>query len=212
MSAATVLTSAMSGMPALSGTGGSLAALIRHIAPILGWSIEFDNSTDIIVIKPQSYGGGQALFYRFDDRAARGGAAPRVAEVRAYESMSDINTGAGLVGPVYISKSPTNDAVTRSWHVFGDAYGFYAGTHSANTTYPDGIPVNWHYFGFVNGVVNAVPICVMIGCGDLTGNVDYVISGMLYATSDSTGSLSYMYAHHNIEGTAKSVAVSPQIS
>ena len=197
MSAATVLTSAMSGVPALSGSGGSLAALFRYIAPILGWSIEFDNGTDIIVIRPQSYRGGQALFYRIDDRAARGGAAPRVAEVRAYESMSDINTGAGLVGPAYIQKSPTADTVSCPYTVAGDAYGCFfntAGILSGTMRTKDFVS----YIGFDIPLTGNVPKCLLMACG-----IDGQSSGtsILRAALASITGYDGLFVHRSLGGT-----------
>lgn len=167
MSAATVLTSAMAGMPVLNGTEGSLSALIRYIAPMLGWSIEFDNGP-VIVIKPQSYRSGQALFYRIDDRAARGGLAPRTAEVKAYESMSDINTGSGLVGTTYIQKSYTANTTANAYSIIGDEYGFYLNTCRA---YSSATPTNADmlaYIGFAESIYDEIPICVLLGQSDTT--------------------------------------------
>ena len=200
MSAATVLTSEMSGMPALSGTGGSLAALIRHIAPILGWSIEFDNSTDVIVIRPQSYGGGQALFYRIDDRAARGGAAPMVAEVRAYESMSDIDTGAGLIGTAYIHKSYYASTAAQKYYVVGDAYGFYLGTNPYRSiAYYDGAYL-CQYLGFLNRFFDDdTPICGLLGNRDGTVNGATALTWLV--CQEPTGASSaYAYLHKNRSG------------
>lgn len=197
MSAATVLTSAMSGMPVLSGTGGSLAALIRHIAPILGWSIEFDNSTDIIVIKPQSYGGGQALFYRIDDRAARGGAAPRVAEVRAYESMIDINTGAGLVGPVPVHKSYDANTTGYPYTIAGDQYGFFLNSNLYKAAFEEA-PTALSYIGFLNRLRDTdAPVCAVFG-----DSADGVSSGsfMVYQAPPITTGKAGLFVHRSREG------------
>ena len=196
MSAATVLTSAMSEMPALSGSGGSLASLIRYIAPILGWSIEFDNSTDIIVIKPQSYGGGQALFYRIDDRAARGGAAPRVAEVRAYESMSDINTGAGLVGPGYIHKSYYANTTGYLYTIAGDQYGFFLNSNLYKSAF-ETTPTALSYRGFLNRLRDTdAPVCAVFG-----DSADGVSLGsfMVYQAPPATTGKAGLFVHKSKE-------------
>lgn len=197
MSAPIVIKSTDSGVPVLSGTEGSLAALIRYIAPLLGWSIIYDGGT-VIVVQPQSYKGGQALLYRFDDRAARGGAAPRVAKVEAYESMSDINTGSGLVGPVYQAKSSTADSTSKLWRVIGDAYGFYLFT--IKQTGGSLInPTNAFYYGFANGLLpNDLPPCIMAGCDDSVGT--YALSRLGAVGTAISTAFDFVYAHKDRSG------------
>lgn len=198
MSAATVITSSMPNVPVLSGTEGSLAVLIRYIAPILGWEIMFDNGP-VIVVRPQSYKGGQSLLYRFDDRAARGGAAPMVAEVRAYESMSNINTGAGLVGPVYVHKSHTADSVARTYVIAGDQYGFYLQSNFCNSSNSPGTPVI-SYIGFNIPVTDEIPICVLFAdAKDFSAAATG--TGFLLNASPATGSVAGAYIHKNKSGT-----------
>jgi len=198
MTVATVVTSTMPNVPVLSGTEGSLVALIRYIAPILGWEIMFDNGP-VIVIRPQSYKGGQALLYRFDDRAERGGAAPRVAGVSAYESMSDINTGAGLVGPGYVSKSSSANTTARPWLVVGDQYGFYLFTDTA--FFSNSSPMNTQYFGFLNGLFSTdIPICALMGGADSASDNTYSYIGLDYFKASENVSDIYCYIHRNIDG------------
>lgn len=200
MSAATVLTSAMAGMPVLNGTEGSLAALIRYIAPILGWSIEFDNGP-VIVIRPQSYKGGQALCYRIDDRAARGGLAPRTAEIKAYESMSDINTGAGLVGTIYIQKSYTANTTANAYEICGDAYGFYI--HSCKV-YASALPTKAEviaYIGFSDPILSDAPICVMLGQSDSTSLGTGYLSACAVLRDASIASTPNCFIHKNMAAT-----------
>lgn len=197
MSAAMVLTSAMPGMPILNGTGGSLAGLFRHIAPILGWSIEFDNDTDIIVVRPQSYSGGQALFYRIDDRAARGGLSPKTAEIRAYESMSDINTGSGLIGPVYIHKSYYANTAAQKYYLIGDQYGFYLVTNPLDPNSYQNAAWTPHYLGFLNKAMSDdIPVCVLFGSPD-EQNFNYIS----LASIPSSSGFSTMKLHKNRAGT-----------
>lgn len=201
MSAAIIITNATAGAPVLNGTEGSLSALFRYLAPILGWSIESDNGP-IIVVKPQSYKGGQALLYRIDDRAARGGAAPRVAEVRAYESMSDINTGLGLVGPTYVCKSYSADTVSRPWDVIGDQYGFYLSTAIPYSLYYNATNTQMlHYLGFANNELypSLVPVCVLFGGPDkVSQDTDW--PKMTTTFSATTASAAYMFVHRNRGG------------
>lgn len=194
MSAATVITSAMPNVPVLSGTEGSLAALIRYIAPILGWEIMFDNGP-VIVVRPQSYKGGQPLLYRFDDRAARGGAAPRIAEVRAYESMSDIDTGAGLVGPVYIHKSYTSDTASRRYYIIADQYGMLLATPHVNQ-WVYTVAQGHAYLGFLNAYSDEIPVCSLFGNGDADSSFGY----MVYQPEITASSKAFCFEHKNRSG------------
>lgn len=206
MSAATIIKSTDANVPVLSGTEGSLAALIRYIAPRLGWEIMFDNGP-VIVIRPQSYKGGQALLYRFDDRAARGGAAPRVAEVRAYESMSDINTGGGLVGPVYLHKSYYANTTGYTYSVIGDTYGFFINSYLYKSGSVDGEPLSVAYCGFCNMFYsNDIPKCLLFA--DSVDGPSYGSKMMLHSPGSYGGS-SGLYLHRNRAGVLN-VTVSVQ--
>lgn len=198
MSAATIIKSTDANVPVLSGTEGSLAALIRYIAPILGWEIMFDNGP-VIVVRPQSYKGGHVLLYRFDDRAARGGEAPRIAEVRAYESMPDIDLGSGLVGPVYMHKSPMIGTTAQPYIIIGDSYGFYLFGNSAAVN--NDLPVIPNYVGFGNALFPTdTPMCVCIGSSDsrsLSGGYSQL---GLESTGVSASGPPTMKIHRNVDG------------
>lgn len=200
MSAATVLTSAMSGMPALSGSGGSLAALFRNIASIMGWSIEFDNGTDIIVLKPQSYRGGQAIYYRINDTSDRGGIAPKAAKVQMYESMTDVNTGAGLCGTFCISKSYYSSSDPASWAVIGDQFGFYILTCMAY--YLDQkVPAVPHYLGFIELYKDSsTSVCAGLGCADSTYSGSGNLAPLFALASAETTAIENAFIHRSSGG------------
>lgn len=162
MSSATVITNRTAGAPVLNGVEGSLYNLISYIATQFGWDVLY-RAGNKIVIRPQSFMGGQPLCYRFDDRTARGGYAPRFAGVSVYETMVNIDTGSGRVlapGVKGVSKSTEASTTPYPYEVIGDAYGFYLRTVALQDVYIDYRPANTHYFGFLSRLGNLHPVCV----------------------------------------------------
>lgn len=118
------------GAPVLSGTAGALTEVLDRCLVLgygskvpAGWEIVF-SATHKRVYRPPA---GRRFFYRVDDTAGRSSTAPRVATVQGYESISDIDTGAG---PFPNSAAPwlksiTADSVSRSWLIVADAQGLY---------------------------------------------------------------------------------------
>lgn len=201
------------GVPTLSGTEGSLSALLRYAAPLLGWDIIYDSGL-IIVIRPKSYKGGQQLYYRFDDRAARGGVAPRIAKVQAYESMSGIDTGVNLVGPTYVHKSYYTNTTAQPYRIIGDQYGMYLfmPTVYNNTT----TPTNVHYFGFSNAIFNTqVPVCIVGGSSDSAAIDGYSMIGyeyMLISDPLSSYATNRLYIHRDTQGSLNALLVGKSTS
>lgn len=157
----------------------------------------FDNGP-VIVIRPQSYKGGHALLYRFDDSAARGGSAPRVAEVRAYESMSNISTGAGLVGPAFLHKAFYNTIQSSPYTIIGDQYGFYIATFDYTIFgYSPNMTTSANYFGFNIPIGDNLPICLLLADG-----VDGIAQGgyIGYNAMVGVGGYPGLYAHKNLSG------------
>lgn len=199
MTVAIVVTSAMPNVPVLSGTEGSLVSLMRYLASALGWDIIYD-ANNKIVIRPQPYKNGQALFFRINDRADRGGSAPRVAEIRAYESMSDIDTGAGLVGITFIHKSYYASTAAQKYYVIGDSHGFFFSGNAYRTITYDANACCLHYFGFLNRYLSSdIPVC------GLFGNRDGAINGVttpnfLVLQACTVASVRDSYIHKNRTG------------
>lgn len=201
MSAATVYKSTDANAPVLSGTEGSLIALLDAVlvdgygdkAP-LGWTKVF-SGTGKAVYQPQAYGGGQAILYRVDDTASRGGYAPKVARVDGYESMSDVDTGTGHVGPVCCHKSYYANSTSRIWMVIGDAYGAYIFTSVTDANY--NISVVPQYLGFLNPVRSGgVPVCGLFGEIDGLGGRNQIF----YLRSGSVASSAYCFLHKSLSG------------
>lgn len=81
--------------------------------------------------------------------------------------MSDINTGAGLVGPVYIHKSRTADTVARPYAIFGDSYGFHLFGDVCGQ-YPADM-VTRNYLGFCHKFTSSSGVCGLFGHTDAYG-------------------------------------------
>lgn len=127
--------------PQLTGQVGSLVALLDAVLvngygvgpaakPGAGWKLEFTASNRRAYRIDPVIGSG--IFFRVDDSASVAGANARSAHVRAFESMSDIDSGInGCPTPAQLefgdtwSKSMTLNAVARPWLVVATAKWFY---------------------------------------------------------------------------------------
>ncbi len=100
---------------------GSLAAILRAclidgygtIDPVGGWSEPFTEANNVSVFRADA---GNRQFYKFTDTAGP------VAEIKAYESMSDLTTGTGAwpSSTYYIGKYYTT--ATLGWVVVANEY------------------------------------------------------------------------------------------
>lgn len=121
--------------PVLAGTEGSLVNLLTKVLVDgygskagLGWTREFVNAGQTIAVFRNDPATGTGFFLRVDDSTARGGNAPRFADLVGYEVMADLNTGNGrfpLTGAQSVGKSNTANTTARAWVVVGDQRGFY---------------------------------------------------------------------------------------
>lgn len=198
MAAPIVIRSTDLGAPVLSGVEGSLSAIIRYAAPLLGWDIIFDAGTKI-VIRAKT---GSRLFVRIDDTLARGGLAPRFAEVRAYESMTDIDTGLGLVGPSYLTKSYDVNTTPREYLIVGD--GTYISMVNAFRGATWAAIVYGGYWGFGDGervfpFIDYSAFMLFGGPDNATYLTNHLVYGDLYAAKN------IFYLHRSIDGTLLNV-------
>ncbi len=139
--------------PVLSGTAGSLTALLYACLVTgygalagAGWAREF-TSTNKAVFRAAS---GNRMRLRVDDTSTT--------EARAigYEVMTDADTGTGpfptngqVSGGLYIRKSNTADGTARAWMVIADEKRFYFLNNSANsdlTVAFGGAEMGGHFF------------------------------------------------------------------
>lgn len=127
--------------PQLTGQVGSLVALLDAVLvngygigpaakPGAGWTQEFTGSNKRAYRIDPVIGSG--IYFRVDDSATIAGSNARSAHVRAYETMTDIDTGVnGCPTPAQLefgdtwAKSLTLNAVARPWVVIATAKWFY---------------------------------------------------------------------------------------
>lgn len=118
------------GAPALTGTTGSLYNVLKWALPQLGWTIEFDDGSSKVAFKNSGV-SGSGSFIRVNDSAANHASTEVKAEVSAFESMSDVDTGSGKIpttGERYWPKSHTEDLTERDWFIFGtDSFFIFLG-------------------------------------------------------------------------------------
>jgi hypothetical protein len=128
MAAPTILTSDDVGAPTLSGEDGKLYDILKWALPLLGWSIEFDDSVNFrIVFRNDNADGGSGTYLRIVDKAADHASTAFQAQVNAYEAMTDIDTGDKKTpnsDASYITKSSAATSATRKYQIWGDKYRF----------------------------------------------------------------------------------------
>lgn len=115
------LTSSSPGAPSISGTAGSLIAVLDYVLDVAdttnGWEKVY-SGTNKAVYRPRF---GNRFYFRVNDDGSIATQGAREAEVRGYESMSDVDTGtdpfptvAQFSLPVW-KKANTADSSNRSW-------------------------------------------------------------------------------------------------
>lgn len=124
------------GAPVLTGVVGSFSTLMQTVlegtggvaygsTPAAGWTTAF-SATNKIALKNSMAAGGTGYHFRFDDGGSGTGGA-REAMLRAFSSMSDIDTGTDQMPPTAlfanggpIRKSATLNSTARPWIVIAD--------------------------------------------------------------------------------------------
>lgn len=111
---------------------GSVTGTVQHKVAPLGWTRPFTGSSTVQVYRSPDTAGTQC-YLRVDDTGTT------TARVVGYETMSDVNTGAGpfptstqVSGGAFWQKSSTADSTARTWAVVGDQRGF--GLHVATSS------------------------------------------------------------------------------
>lgn len=146
----TIYRSSDSGAPALSGTVGSLVALLDACLvngygskAAAGWSKAFTGTNGAAFRQ-----GGSGFYWNIDDNGPGAGLA-KEARARGYETMSAFGTGTGpfptttqLANGTFIRKSVAADATARTWLVAADSRTCYLFILTGDTA---GV---WHGFGF----------------------------------------------------------------
>lgn len=118
----------------LDGTAGSFYAIIKHCLTEAGWSVAFDDAVNFkIAFRNSMAHGGSGGYLRVHDNASFTGGG-RVASWRAYESMTDIDTGTLQCCDDWIWKAREAggaqgaDAVRRCWVIVADQRTCYLST------------------------------------------------------------------------------------
>ena len=115
MAAPTVIKWSDAGSPALTRTASSLINVLDYCLPQRGWVKEF-SGTDKAVYRA---GSGERKFYRvLNDGSFYFSSITYQychARITAYDSMTDVDTGAGQWGEGYITVSNSGTAVPRPW-------------------------------------------------------------------------------------------------
>lgn len=120
---ATVIDYQDTNAPAMTGLAAENAMyeVLKWALPQLGWTIEFDNTTDKIVFA-NDVGVGSGSYLRVLDGINQ------YTEVTMYSSMTDIDTGSNKTltsNTSRWSKSNTSDSTERPWRIYGDKNRFY---------------------------------------------------------------------------------------
>ncbi|MBD9405391.1 hypothetical protein IB236_08600 [Acidovorax sp. ACV02] len=105
---------------------GAATGTITHKVAAAGWQELFAGAlANVLCVKP-TVPEATGCVLRVDDTGTIN------ARVRAYESMTDVSTGAGptplesqLAGGLYWPKSGTANATARPWYMVADERGFY---------------------------------------------------------------------------------------
>ena len=147
MAVPTTLTSLDSGAPALSGSDGALYNVLKWALPQIGWTLEFDDSTNFRAAFKNDPGGGLGGYLRVIDKAADHAGDARQAQVWLYDTMSDVNSGTNpTTGTSFITKSEIANSASRQWRIVGDKTSFWLETSMADPPQDD----RWHLHEFGN--------------------------------------------------------------
>lgn len=146
MPAPTVIKWTDANAPVLNNATGRAIELWDFITSKLGWTKEF-SGLNKAVYRPSS---GTRKFYRIDDTVSGTYQGTYKFKISTYDSMSDIDSGAGLVGPCWCYKSWNGGGVVNSdakpWFAIGDGAGFLLITKPF-PTYIKGEIMELNYFG-----------------------------------------------------------------
>lgn len=116
--------------PTLNGTAGSLIAVLDSCLvngygakAAVGWAKSFAGTNKAVYRAPL----GNRFYLRVLDDGSDGTNGARVANIRGYEAMTDVDTGTGdfptaaqMGAGLFVGKSSTADSVARPWIVLAD--------------------------------------------------------------------------------------------
>lgn len=140
-----LLRSTDSGAPVLTGETGALYGVLKWALPTLGWTLAFDDAVNSRAAFRNNTLTGTGDYLRIADNPAdHNGTDARMANVRSYSSMSDVNTGTDGVGDAswLIGKSMSADSTARPWAIVGDSTYFTLLIAAGNNNF-----YNEYYYG-----------------------------------------------------------------
>ena len=191
----------VTGSPASPATG-----TITAVQAPLGWTKPFAG-TNLGVYRSAQVTGTQ-LYLHVDDTNPNADSY-KTANIRGYETMNDVNTGAGLFPTVaqltsglYVYKSITSDSTARLWFLVGDGFEFFLFTAANNPSYPNQFFL--HHFGDPKSEMSSDPFgCFISGQTALTIGSPGADTGAQIITSSlmvQTGA--YMARSYSQTGTS----------
>lgn len=180
-----------SGAPTLNGTPGSLIGLLDACLvngygskASAGWTKDY-SGTNKAVYRPSH---GSRFFMRVLDDGSDGTNGARVARVRGYETMSDVDTGTGpfptdaqVSGGLFVGKSSTADSTARPWVVLADGKRviLMIAHHASHTQ-----SYTQSFFGDLGGVSAADAYAAMLAAAKNTTNaIDVNVGSSQFGSS-----------------------------
>lgn len=195
MAAPTVIRWDDTGAPVLNNTLGSLIAVLDFCLLTRGWSKVFSDGYKAVYRADT----GERKFYKIVDDASVIVSNYSSPTITGYDSMTDINTGAGWGYSAYIRKS-YNDALVKRWVCLVDAAGFMIATQPHGGT---GVDIALRVFvpHYIGETVSLMPgqtsRSVIAACVN-TGSFNSVLG--------LTGSASYSAnCNRSLDGTLSAV-------
>lgn len=222
----TIYKSTDAGAPTLTGTVGSLTTVLdavlvngygsgENAKAGAGWTLEFTGTNKCVYRNNPSIGSGGYL--RVDDNATSPGNA-RHAWLRAYESMTDIDSGTGttptttqLTNGAILFKSSTLDSTARAWMVVATEKWFYFFVNIPSTTSNNftGVPNYPIFCGDYVSVKAGDNFNFMIGASSqtsYTGGSPTAYSALCAASYLSASAAPYGWTLRSFSGSSGAVA------
>lgn len=212
--ATTVYRSTDASAPTLNGTAGSLIAVLDACLvngygskAAAGWAKSFSGTNKAVYRAPS----GTRFYLRVLDDGSDGTNGAKVATIRGYESMTDVDTGTEafpttgqMASGLWVGKSTVADSSSRPWMILADSKRVMAMTAPASGA--DGYT---HFiFGDLVGASAADAYAAMIYACTTTSNAVSTNPG----TSLAAGNLVYgcvnvvgLYAPRALSGTGSAV-------
>lgn len=160
-----------------------------------GWSIAFESGNKI-ALQNSLAAGGSGCVVRIDDDAPGAGGA-REAFMRAYASMSDIDTGSDPApstsmtsSGIVLRKSGTLDSTARPWFCVADERTFYLSLYPNQTAWVDGsgvaqadAPTNLCGAGDFESLVPGDPYPYFCGGRGTVNNGNLGVNGLMISST-----------------------------